>query len=579
MSFSVAAVISNHCVLQRNKPIAVFGYGDKGTNITVTLLDSKKKVLAKNSTILQNAASTAKGSNGELRWEIKLESQVAQTGCELKVDGDGQTISFTDIAIGEVWLAGGQSNMEFELQNCVEGPDALADKTDPNVRFYYTNKIGWLDDSFYEAEKNTCWQTWESEYKKSWSAVGYFFAKKLAADLGCVVGVIGCNWGGTSASAWMNEKYLEKDAELYSYIEDQENAVKGKSIEQQLKEYNDYLKRNDEWQQKCNNLFATVPGITWDDVQKKIGPCEWPGPRACNNPYRPSGLYETMLMRVCPYTMQGVIWYQGESDDHKPNMYFKLFREMIQNWRDDWNDAELPFIFVQLVNHRYQQDRDFKHWCLIREAQQKTHNSVKNAFMTCAFDLGKFNDIHPTAKQEVAERMETISLAEVYKDYKSAVGKKINVSKEEAYSPMLKNFRVQDDTIVLEFENASTGFNRRDDAVTETWLQEYEDLEKIQNSTVPEDFTGFEIAGEDKVFVPAKYAFSAADGKLNEIILKSDKVPNPKYARYAWFNYGPITIYGKNGLPVAPFRTDIHDSEVAPTEHAEVQQIMTVNTK
>ena len=175
--FSVAAVFSNHMVLQRNKLISIFGYGEGGQKINVKLFNSKNEVLAENNTVSCNG-----------RWEVKLTAQSAMTGCTLQIDGP-EKISFTDVAIGEVWLAGGQSNMEFELQNCTEGPNILrqAQHSDPstssgtdkapNVRFYYTNKIGWMDEAFYEAEKNTSWQTWDSEWKKSWSAVGYFFAK------------------------------------------------------------------------------------------------------------------------------------------------------------------------------------------------------------------------------------------------------------------------------------------------------------------------------------------------------------------------------------------------------------------
>ena len=394
--FSVAAVFSNHCVLQRDKVISIFGNAEDGSKITVELYAQNQTLLAKN---------TGKSKNG--RWLVMLESQKAQNDCSLKITCDkngsaSENITFNDVAIGEVWLAGGQSNMEFELQNCTEGPDELnpsKNPQNPNVRFYYTNKIAWMDEKFFEAERNTSWQTWDSEWKKSWSAVGYFFAKKLAADLGVTVGVIGCNWGGTSASAWMSRESLEKDVELKSYLDEQEEATNGKSIEQQCREYDEYEIQNNKWQEKCNELYAKNPNIEWDEVQKIIGTCPWPGPKSCKNPYRPAGLYECMLKRIIPYTLKGVLWYQGESDDHKPAFYAKLFSSMIDLWRDEWNEPLLPFVFVQLPENRYKQDKDFKHWCFIREAQQKVHNTVKNAFMTCAAGLGQYNDIHPKGKK------------------------------------------------------------------------------------------------------------------------------------------------------------------------------------
>lgn len=572
-NFSVAAVFSNQCVLQRNKNICIFGYGEDGTKLSVILFDSKNQVLSKNSGKILGG-----------RWEIQLEPQEAQTGCRLEIknaaqadensdsvsssdsapesDSNFQKIEFTDIAIGEVWLAGGQSNMEFELQNCTEGPQALSQTKNPNVRFYYTNKIAWKDDHFYEAEKNTSWQTWDSKWKTAWSAVGYFFAKKLAADLGCVVGVIGCNWGGTSASAWMRKEYLQKDEDLKTYLTEQEEATKGKSIEEQCAEYEAYEKENEIWQQKCNELYQTVPGITWAQVEERLGKCKWPGPKSCKNPYRPTGLYDCMLSRILPYTIKGVIWYQGESDDHKPTMYKKLFTSMIDNWRTDWHDNSLPFIFVQLPEHRYEYDKDFKHWCFIREAQMQVHQTVKNAWMTSALDLGQYNDIHPKAKKVLAERMEENALANVYK----------KAEPKDSLSPVLDDTLITDNKIVLSFENAASGFVVRDD---QKGLEEYKSMEKKQNLEVPEDFTGFEIAGADGIYYPAEFAFGGTDGKLNTITLCSKKVKEPKFARYAWYNYGPVTIFGKNGLPLSPFRTSPDDAAAA-TEHASIQQIMTV---
>ena len=564
--FSVAAIFSSHMVLQRNKPVCFFGTGKDGLIVTVSLFASNKNLIAKNNTLV------SKG-----RWEITLPPQSAQNNCTVIVsagtaagsDNNG-SFTFTDVALGEVWLAGGQSNMEFELHNCTEGPAELNDKNNkPNVRFYYTNKISWIDEKFYEAERNTSWQTWESENKTAWSAVGYFFAKKLSQDLDCTVGIIGCNWGGTSASAWMRKEFLEKDLELCTYLTEQEEAVKGKSVQQQCEEYDNYVIENDKWQKKCDELYATVPDMTWEEVQKRIGPALWPGPHACKNPYRPSGLYECMLSRIIPYTLKGVIWYQGESDDHKPQMYYKLFANMIDNWRTDWHDNSLPFVFVQLPVNRYQQDKDFKHWCFIREAQEKIHKTIKNTWMTVAFDLGVSNDIHPKSKKILAERMEQNALCNVYN----------RLPQEKAMAPELccsyiTNPNSPNDfgNITLVFKNAEDGFEYRNN---EEILENYKKLEEIQGNSLPEDFTGFEIAGADGVYYPAQFAFGGTDGLLNTIILCNPKIHEPKFARYCWYNYGPAAVYGKNGLPLAPFRTSTDDSQTA-TEHAEIQQIMTV---
>ena len=547
----VAAVFSDNMVLQRNKIINIFGWidwkeKDKEIFVKAELFNKNGDLLGENTRIYTNPVK---------KWVISLPSQEAQEECSLKIwlNQSTEAIVFSNIAIGEVWLAGGQSNMEFELGNCTEGPQELADTSGENgaknVRFYYTNKIAWMDQHFYQAEKNTAWQTWNSPNKKAWSAVGFFFAKKLAADLGCTVGVIGCNWGGTSASAWMRREYLEKDEDLRTYLTEQEEATAGKSIDQQCREYEEYEVIQAEWQKKCDALYAANPEITWAKVEESLGKSPWPGPRSCKNPYRPCGLYDCMVNRVLPYTLKGVIWYQGESDDHKPYSYAKLFSKLIDNWRTDWKDPELPFVFVQLPNHRNEYDKDFKHWCLIRAAQEKVHHMVKNAFMTCALDLGQFNDIHPKAKKVVAERMEENALANVYNLKKA----------QDVLSPMLNDYTIKSadpsDTnsfgkIILTFENATTGFVAREDKIN---LDYYKRMEQHQGNSVSPAFTGFEIAGSDGIFYPAAYRLGQKEEDFNTITLSSPLVKNPVSARYAWYNYGPVNIFGKNGLPLAPF--------------------------
>ena len=564
-SFSVAAVFSDHMVLQRNKYTALFGEAEDGALIHAELFNAQGQLLCKNTSIAEKG-----------RWLLKLEPQSAQTGCRLEIScgtagsGDSRDCkSFTDIAFGEVWLAGGQSNMEFELQNCTEGPAELADDSaGQNVRFYYTNKIGWKDQHFYEAEKQTAWQTWESPARGAWSAVGYFFAKKLAADLGCVVGVIGCNWGGTSASAWMQKEYLEADRDTNTYLTEYEEATCGKSVEQQCKEYDDYEVENAKWQEGYSKLWEKDHGISWEAAEKILGKNPWPGPKSCKNPYRPCGLYDCMISRILPYTLKGVIWYQGESDDHKPASYYKLFRAMVDNWRSDWNDNLLPFVCVELPVHRYEADPDYKHWCLIREAQSKAAATINNVWLTSAFDLGQYSDIHPRAKKVLAERMEALAQAKVYQLLPS-----LDACAPEFESCMTVYDETGSGSIVLTFANAPLGFEVRSDQVR---FEEYKKMEERQGNTVNPDFTGFEVCGSDGVWHPAEFALGGSDGKQNTIVVKSKSVPHPLAARYGWYNYGPVTIYGKNGLPLCPFRTNANEAGSEKADHAKIQQIMTV---
>lgn len=517
MKFKVAAVFSDNMVLQRHKPMAVFGEGENGKCIKVTFKyneDGQKKVVEADTKVVDN------------RWCLYLPAMKENTDC-IMVVSDGEEIKeYKNIAIGEVWFCGGQSNMEFELQNITGGQDYL--KNDhPNVRFYNVQRKAYIDAAFIESEENTSWTEFNSESAKTWSGVGYLYGKKLSEELGVTVGLVGCNWGGTSASAWMSKEYLASDKDAATYLEDYDKAVEGKSEEQLIKEYEDYLVYEVEWTRKCDECYATIPGIGWDEVQERIGKCQWPGPMCSRHPFRPSGLYETMLKRIVPYSMRGFIYYQGESDDHKPHYYYKLMSLLIKQWRSDWNDENMPFFHVQLPGHRYVQDEDRKNWCIIREAQEKVAETIPNTGMAVIIDAGEFNDIHPKNKVPVADRLYRQAMYKVYG----------SMSEKEAESPVLESCVIEGEKAIVTFKYASDG------------------LEVVGDIS---DIIGFEISGKDKVYHPAK---AWIDG--SKVVVCSESVKEPVAVRYIWTNYpeNGVNLYSKYGLPVAPFRSDVDEDE------------------
>lgn len=520
-----AAVFSNHMVLQRDKHIKVFGEGAEGTRVSVKLRGPE-----------EHREADAPVKNG--RFTVELMALPAGGPYEMTVSDGMDTVTFNDIMIGEVWLAGGQSNMEYELQNADQGPEALSQDKEPNVRFYYTQKIAYMDEHFYEEEAKSGWECFGAPGTRYWSAVGYFFARKLARELGVTVGIIGCNWGGTSASAWMDRESLVEDSELKSYVDEYEAAIEGKSVEQQIAEYDAYEEYHAIWGKKAEECAKIDPMMPWDEILERCGECQWPGPMCCKNPFRPSGLYECMLMRICPYTMRGVIWYQGESDDHKPRMYEKLFTKMIRKWREYWDDAQMPFLFVQLPMHRYQQDPDFKNWPIIREAQMNVYKMVKNTGIAVITEYSQFHEIHPKKKLPVGERLELQAMHHVYH----------RIPAQEAFGPLYESYRIVGSEMELSFAYAEGGFRIEGDE--------------------PE---GFEIAGEDKVFVPATCRISG-----EKMYLSAKEIESPKYARYAWTNYMVVNVFGKkNGIPLAPFRTNCYDEETGTDMgKAQIQQVM-----
>ncbi len=563
-----AAVFSNHMVLQRDKNVKVFGEGVDGTRVSVVLEGPEG---------IRKADAPVKDG----RFIVELMALPAGGPYEMTVSDGTDTIAFNDIMIGEVWLAGGQSNMEYELQNADQGLEALAQDKEPNVRFYYTQKIAYMDEHFYEAEAKTGWECFGDPGTCYWSAVGYFFARKLARELGVTVGIIGCNWGGTSASAWMDRESLTEDSELKSYVDEYEAAIEGKSVEQQIAEYDAYEEYHAIWGKKAEECAKIDPMMPWDEILERCGECQWPGPMCCKNPFRPAGLYECMLMRVCPYTMRGVIWYQGESDDHKPRMYEKLFTKMIRKWREYWDDTQMPFLFVQLPMHRYQQDPDFKNWPLIREAQMNVYRMVKNTGIAVITEYSQFHEIHPKKKLPVGERLELQAMHHVYH----------RIPAEEAFGPLYESYRICEEApavfagacavdgeintsgsigagIELSFAYAEDGFEVRKAGADEVETKSDSATDRMTDGCLPE---GFEIAGEDKVFVPAKCIIAGT-----KMYVYSEAVSHPRYVRYAWTNYMVVNVFGKkNGIPLAPFRTNCYDEETEKDMgKAQIQQVM-----
>lgn len=499
-----AAIFTDHMVLQRNKGVAVWGMADDGVRVKVEIGGASAEAVAR-----------------KKKWSVTLPAMEAGGPYEMVVSTEKKTIKFSDVMIGEVWLAGGQSNMELELRNSLNGAEVLKAIKDVNVRFYYTKKIPYIDEFFYLDERDNCWSVASPDTAACWSAVGYYFAKKLSEDLGVTVGVVGCNWGGTSASAWMSRELLESDTDTKTYVDELDKSMEGKTFGQYCAELEEYENWYNNWQPKINEFYASNPNGSWDDALAFAGPTRWPEPLGPKSPFRAGGLYETMLMRVCPYTLAGFLYYQGESDDHKPRTYYKLFKMLIEQWRSDWNDDTLPFLFVQLPMHINRGDPDYKHWCLIREAQMRVHQTVSNTGIAVILDCGEYGNIHPVNKQPVGERLELQALYHVYG----------RASADEAYGAIYKSCEFSDGKALLSFDHASGGFEMRD----------------------AKD-TGFEIAGADKSFVPARAQLIG-----ERIQVSSHEVTEPKYVRYNWTNYGEVTIFSGNGIPLAPFRTSRND--------------------
>ena len=498
-----AAVFSDHCVLQRNKEIRVWGTAPHGTGLEVRLNGAVSKTVCQ-------------GHD----WEVVLPAMEAGGPYVMEVVSEGNVYQkFEDVMIGEVWLAGGQSNMEYMLKQDADGAAAIARMKDSGVRYYQVQQVPYFDDYFYRVEQENHWMLPEDEEKDTWSAVGFYFAERLAKELNVTVGVIGCNWGGTSACAWQDKESILSQDSTKIYWEEYADLIAKQDPAAYEKEWLEYQIWHADWQPRMDAYYAENPTTTWEEALEVVGECKWPGPIGPRYEFRPAGLYECMLKRVVPYTLGGVIYYQGESDDHRPDVYYDLFKSLIGVWRREFRDEKLPFFCVQLPIHHYETDLVMDKWCAIREAQMKLHEEGVVTGIAVALECGEYNNIHPVHKTEVARRLAIQALYHVF-------GKG---SFMEIYGPIYRESAVKDGAVTIRFDYAEDGFEVRGGEIT-----------------------NFEVAGADGRFVPAKAEISG-----NEIILRSEEVEAPVAARYMWIDYAQVTLFGANGLPVAPFRTSL----------------------
>lgn len=493
-----ASLFSNGAVLCRDREIRIFGKGDSGAVITARLTDSRGAVLA------ENEAEVRDG-----KFLVCLPPQRAQAGCSLTLTDGKDTAAAEDVAIGDVYLAGGQSNMELELRNALGGTDPIPD--DPLLRFFNIPRKAYVCEDQQQAVKATRWQAVDRETAGYNSAVASWFGAAMRRKRPEIpVGIIGCYWGGTSATCWMEEETLLSLREGTRYLEEYKARCGEKTLAAYLEEEKAFNRVMDDWNRAADAFRAAHPDAAWEALEAACGKCPWNPPAGPGSPYRPGGLAESMLKEAAPAALTAVLYYQGEEDTWRTNHYDLLMTALIRNWRELFREPELPFLFVQLPMWLDTGAQDSFDWPKTRIAQTAVRDSVRNTGMICLLDQGEYGNIHPVNKQPVGERLAELA------------GKMLYGQGEE--SPRMAGHWVRGGILhVLLTQKV-----------------------KITDGDKPRLL---EIAGEDGVFAPA-------EGEVTEDVLRlrSDRVPHPVKARYAWTDYSDrVNLFGENGLPLEPF--------------------------
>ena len=575
----VAAIFASHMVLQRNKPIAVFGALNAdcaGLEVSAEIRDFDGSVI-----VQAHAYASKEIKNGFSPWRVMLPAQPEGGPYTLRVTAGNDFIEYYDVLIGEVWLAGGQSNMELEPRHSENAEEALESCADPLLRFYNVPKTGVINRN---AEHAASWQESSPENSGVMSAVAYYFARKLRDELDSdlPIGIIDCYIGGTSISCWMSEDALNSSESGRAYLARYEQAVAGKTQGQFDLEYSEWQSRSDTWNASIAAAREANPDVTWDTLTQQYGECPWPPPMTPTSQWRPTGPFHAMLERIVPYSLAGFLWYQGEEDDPYCDSYRELLGMMIGEWRALWSES-LPFLIVQLpqwIDKTVDEsDGDPMLWPVLREAQWDAAQSIDNVFAICTMDCGEYNNIHPVDKRTPGERLGNCALHQVY-----------GMSRIPVYGPTVLDFRCDEGGRVRLFFRYAHGLH-----FSGTTPDSFGDeLAKSLPSLVrlPER-SGFELAGADGVFHPA-YAAIFVDCDIDDLVnakvnvvdynatefgipinsrsigtitLATPEVPAPVMMRYAWRSWGPAPLFNDNNLPAHPFKLDLTDH--TDSDHAE----------
>jgi sialate O-acetylesterase len=400
-----------------------------------------------------NDTVKAKISNHS-EWKVKLKTPAAGGPYTITIKGTDEVI-LKNVMIGEVWICSGQSNMEWSSdRNLLNAEEEIKNAHNPDIRFFHVTKIG------SGTPQDNCFAKWEEctpATMHSFSSVGYFFARQLQQNLNVPIGIIEVAWGGTAAEVWVKADLVESDPLMHSC------AAK--------------IKNYDWW--------PSVPGVA----------------------------YNAMIAPLVPLRIAGAIWYQGESNTDNPESYRKLFRTLIESWRQAFSN-DFPFYYVQIAPYTYESG---KHSTMIREIQTQSMDIPKTGMVVVSDLVDDVKNIHPRNKQDVGKRLANWALSETY-DVRGLAYK----------HPLYQSMKVEKGKVRISFENVRNGFKVNGDEIS-----------------------CFEIAGADQIFKPARVTI---DG--NTLLVSAKEVKAPVAVRFSWSNDAIGNLFSQEGLPVAPFRTD-----------------------
>ena len=494
-------MFTDHMVLQRERQVPVWGWAAPGEKVTAEF----------------DGQSISATADQDGNWSVTLAPMKANgTSQDLTVTGSSKAVR-TDILVGDIWLCSGQSNMGT-------GFDRRPPPLDPGEmnlpRLRYLDIANTLAQKTAQEAPALRWVVSDPETVKHYATVPWYFGQMVHQETGIPIGIIKANWGGALVEHWMSPDSMKEVPELSRLYAE---------FSAKLKTYEENLPRNvkllSEWVRAAEDAKAKGQEIPPIPLAGNLSPI-WAPPD--NIGY--FAMYNGMISYLTRLPIRGVTWYQGESSQLDGPLYYFKMLALINGWRKVWDSPDMPFYFVQLPNTAgasgLPEFNPIGIW-YFREVQAKCLQ-IPHTGMAVTIDVGE-EDLHPRNKYDIGRRLARIALA---KDY----GKNI-----EYTAPVFQKAEIKGGRVILSFDQLGAGLmvGRK---------EELKPTEEDKGGRLQE----FAIAGEDK-----KWHWGEAVIENDTVVVSSLDVPRPVAVRYAFtLNPAKRNLYGRNGLPVAPFRTD-----------------------
>lgn len=486
----LAPLFQDGAVIQRDKSVPVWGRGTPGKTVRVDFAGQNK------------SGQVDKAG----RWAVMLDAIPGNAKPQSMTIREGEERrEIRDLLVGEVWLASGQSNMEWPIAKSRSEDQEIAKTRDiPLLRLFQVQHG--LSHSRKETLKGT-WRNARADNLADYSAVAYFFGRNLVEKLDVPVGVIQSAWGGSRIEPWWAEEGLDGLPELAEVAI--QRLAKSPGFSAYDEAYRKFISEVDAWTLRATEAL--------DRGEHPLNMPKEPGLLKLGHNGE-TGTYQAMIHPLVPYALRGFLWYQGESNNGEGMAYTSKMEALIRGWRHQFGAADAPFLYVQLAPYRYPQKKpdDLPRIWMAQQAALR----IPNTGMVVTNDIGNPKDIHPVNKSEVGRRLAVLALADTY-----------GIPDLVKSGPLFHKYQVTGNELVIHFTGTGTGLATR-------------------GGGTPDHF---EIAGADGVYHPAK-AEIAIDGK--SLRLSSDKVPLPQHARFAWNDTAEPNLMNKEALPAAAFATD-----------------------